>query len=143
MSRGRKPQEREKYIIIIENRKVEVSPEVYHTYYKMERRERYQNELKQKFKVINSSDLTRNDLILLDIIPDSSRTTEEIVEEKLFLEYLSKSFNQEEFRLLKLLLIEKISVRNTAKILNMSASSVQYKKKKLIKRLKEILRLIE
>jgi RNA polymerase sigma factor (sigma-70 family) len=62
--------EKEKYIIKIEGEAVEVSPEVYYTYFRMERQERGQEEKKQRNDVVSYDALDNSETVGVEAVPD-------------------------------------------------------------------------
>ena len=62
--------EKEVYIIKVEGNVVEVSPEVYYAYFRMERQERGQEENKQRNAVVSSDALDCDETVGLETIPD-------------------------------------------------------------------------
>ena len=72
--------DKEKYIIKVEGKLVEVTPDVYDTYFRMERQERGQEEKKVYNKVMSYDALDDAEKKAIDNIPDADNTSlEEIV----------------------------------------------------------------
>ena len=62
--------EKENYVIRVEGKLVEVSPEVYYTYFHMERQERGQEEKKQRNAVVSYDALDSDETVGLETMPD-------------------------------------------------------------------------
>lgn len=62
--------EKEVYIIKVEGELVEVSPEVYYAYFRMERQERGQEEKKQQNSVVSYDALDSDETVGFETIPD-------------------------------------------------------------------------
>lgn len=62
--------EKEVYIIKVEGELVEVSPEVYYAYFRMERQERGQEEKKQRNSVVSYDALDSDETVGLETVPD-------------------------------------------------------------------------
>lgn len=72
--------DKEKYIIKVEGKLVEVTPEVYYAYFRMERQERWQEEKKQGHGVLSYDALDDGETVGLDNVTDAtSPGLEEIV----------------------------------------------------------------
>ena len=72
--------EKGKYMIKVEGRLVEVTPEVYYAYFRMERQERGQEEKKAYNKVMSYDALDDQEKRVIDNIPDEAITSmDEIV----------------------------------------------------------------
>ena len=64
--------EKDKYIIKVEGKLVEVTPEVYYAYFRMERQERGQEEKKQQHDVISYDALDNCETVGMEAMPDVS-----------------------------------------------------------------------
>ena len=62
--------DKERYVIKVEGNFVEVSPEVYYAYFRMERQERGQEEKKQRNAVVSYDALDTEEMTGADAIPD-------------------------------------------------------------------------
>ena len=61
---------REKYIIKVEGKLVEVTPEVYYAYFRMERQERWQEEKQQGHAVVSYDALDDGEMVGVEVVPD-------------------------------------------------------------------------
>ena len=64
--------EKDKYIIKVEGKLVEVTPEVYYAYFRMERQERGQEEKKQQHDVFSYDALDNCETVGMEAMPDVS-----------------------------------------------------------------------
>ena len=62
--------EKDKYIIKVEGKLVEVTPEVYYAYFRMERQERSQEEKKQRNEVLSYDALDNGETVGIEAVPD-------------------------------------------------------------------------
>lgn len=71
--------EKEKYIIKIQGNLIEVTPDVYYAYFRMERQERWQEEKKQEHEVMSYDALDNGETVGVEAIPDlASPSLEEL-----------------------------------------------------------------
>ncbi len=82
--------DREQYIINIEGKPIEVTPEVYYAYYRMARQERGQEEKKQRNGVFSYDALDTEETVGLEAMPDSTPLS---MEERLLNKELILKFN--------------------------------------------------
>ena len=64
--------EKDKYIIKVEGTLVEVTPEVYYAYFRMERQERWQEEKLQGHDVVSYDALDNTETVGVEVLPDLS-----------------------------------------------------------------------
>ena len=64
--------EKDKYIIKVEGKLVEVTPEVYYAYFRMERQERWQEEKLQGHDVVSYDALDNTETVGVEVLPDLS-----------------------------------------------------------------------
>ena len=62
--------DKERYVIKVEGKLVEVTPDVYYAYFRMERQERGQEEKKQRNAVVSYDALDTEETIGVDTMPD-------------------------------------------------------------------------
>ena len=71
--------DKEKYVINIQGKLIEVTPDVYYAYFRMERQERWQEEKKQEHEVVSYDAMDDGELVGAEVIPDmASPSLEEI-----------------------------------------------------------------
>ena len=135
--RGKKPKERKNYILRTENETlVEVTREVYLEWYQSRRREKYQQEQKQKYGVCS-----------LDVVQEGSFAKTSISQEMAVrsecLKKLKESLEQlpeQEAYLIYLLFFEEVTVKEAAQICGCSRKTIQNRKKRILKTLKNIMK---
>ena len=62
--------DKEKYMIKVEGKLVEVTPEVYYAYFRMERQERWQEEKQQGHAVMSYDALDDGETVGVEVVPD-------------------------------------------------------------------------
>ena len=62
--------DKEKYMIKVEGKLVEVSSEVYYAYFRMERQERWQEEKQQGHAVVSYDALDDGETVGVEVVPD-------------------------------------------------------------------------
>lgn len=73
--------EKERYVINIQGRLIEVSEDVYYAYFRMERQERWQEEKKMEHKVMSYDSLDDHEMLGIENVVDvTAPTLEEIAE---------------------------------------------------------------
>lgn len=73
--------DKEKYLIKIQGKLIEVSEDVYYAYFRMERQERWQEEKKMEHKVMSYDSLDDQEMLGIENVVDvTARTLEEIAE---------------------------------------------------------------
>lgn len=127
------------YIKLKDEGLVEVSKEVYTTYYKMQREEKYQQErdLKNGLLHYNSWDSDRANGI--DCIRDPAAGIEECVSEKIMLETLIEYIERHDRHKILALVAAGKKEDEIAAIIGISQSGVNKKKRRLLRKLAEIL----
>lgn len=72
---------KERYVINIQGRLIEVSEDVYYAYFRMERKERWQEEKKMEHKVLSYDSLDDQDMLGIENMVDvTAPTLEEVAE---------------------------------------------------------------
>ncbi len=130
-----------KYFLIINNKKVYVSEEVYKIYWEETNRERYHKNRDRENRLLLFSSLD-NDGHFVENIEDKSVDVEKLVETKYRIEELHDALsklNEEERCIIKRLYFDDESMREVAKELNVSHQSIYRKKNKILAELKKIL----
>ena len=62
--------DKEKYMIKVEGKLVEVTPDVYYAYFRMERQERWQEEKQQGHAVMSYDALDDGETVGVEVVPD-------------------------------------------------------------------------
>lgn len=131
-----------KKFIKIEDSLLEVSKKEYEIIESEDQRRKYVKRIEQK-KVISYDNKDENGTVLINSIKDVNYDIESEVERKLEIERLKKALLQldaEEYKLIKELFYKEIPLREYARINGIPFTTVQGRKDKIIKKLKNILK---
>lgn len=132
------------YKIRIDDQLVEVTEEVYHAYYRMKSREDYL-ELRDREKgLVRYNALDGDGMLGVDIIPDKSKDILGDVikkEERTALEEALKQLKERDKQLIEELYFNGQTERELAKMLGVSHQMVHKKKVRILKKLREILKI--
>lgn len=131
-----------KKFIKIEDSLLEVSKKEYEIIESEDQRRKYVKRIEKK-KVISYDNKDENDTVLINSIKDVNYDIESEVERKLEIERLKKALlqlNDDEYKLIKELFYKEISLRKYARINGIPFTTVQSRKDKIIKKLKNILK---
>lgn len=131
-----------KKFIKIEDSLLEVSKKEYEIIESEDQRRKYVKRVEKK-KVISYDNKDENGTVLINSIKDVNYDIESEVERKLEIERLKKALlqlNDDEYKLIKELFYKEISLRKYARINGIPFTTVQSRKDKIIKKLKNILK---
>lgn len=134
--RGKKPKERQRYVLRVNETLVEVTRDVYLAWYQSRRKERYQLEKMQKNGVcgIEKVGETSYNSYLHILSPEEIvirvSETQELQEA---LKYLS----EEEMELIRLLFFEEYTVKKTAQYFGCCTKTIRNRKNKVLQKLKD------
>lgn len=135
--------ENKKYIIKISGKLVEVTPEVYGEYYRMERYARYQEERDRPHGKTLYSNLDFNDILGEELIPDQSAlNTEDAAIAHIMIEKLHQCMEMlpdEDRELLNALYFEGKSERDYAKKLGISQKGVNKRRHAALAKMKKFM----
>ncbi len=136
--KGKPPKEREQYVIRMDNGTlVEVTRDVYLTWYQSLRRERYQEEQSRKHGVCSLNELEeKGDFFRKPA--NGGEGAEEIALRNIFRDEVYKavcSLPVEDAKLITLLYFSEISVKDVAKILGCCPKTVRNRRKRILKAL--------
>lgn len=133
--------EKDKYIIKVEGKLVEVTPEVYYAYFRMERQERGQEEKKQQHDVFSYDALDNCETVGMEAMPDVSiPSVEEVIMTREIYEQLHRAVDalpREERDLIHAIYFEGKSEREYARILGISQNSTLKRRRKILSKLKK------
>ncbi len=119
--------EKDKYIIKVEGKLVEVTPDVYYAYFRMERQERWQEEKLQGHDVVSYDALDNTEMVGVEVLPDLRLPSmEEVVMTREIYDKLHRAVDalpREERNLIRAIYFEGKSEREYAKILGISQNS--------------------
>ena len=132
--------EKENYVIRVEGKLVEVSPEVYYTYFHMERQERGQEEKKQRNAVVSYDALDSDETVGLETMPDlTSPSLEDLMvmrELRHKLRCAIRALPPGERELIQAIYFEGLSERDYARRKGISQTGVNKRRKKILSKMK-------
>ena len=133
--------EKDKCIIKVEGKLVEVTPEVYYAYFRMERPEHGQEEKKQQHDVFSYDALDNCETVGMEAMPDVSiPSVEEVIMTREIYEQLHRAVDalpREERDLIHAIYFEGKSEREYARILGISQNSTLKRRRKILSKLKK------
>ena len=135
--------DKEKYMIKIQGKLIEVSEDVYYAYFRMERQERWQEEKKQEHEVVSYDALDDGETVGAEAVPDvTSPSLEEIVianELKDRLHHVVAALPKAERELIQAIYFEDISAGDYANQIGLSHRGVNKQRKRILSKLKMLL----
>ena len=125
---------------------LEVNGYEYRNFYREIERKKYCKKLKKTVTTISLDEIIdkNEDFRVKDFIRDDNIDIENDIEKKIELEKLKNALlqlNKDVYKLIKALFFEQKSVREYAETIDIPYSTIQYKKKKILKKLKKILKI--
>ena len=140
--RGKKPKEREKYIIRLgDGTLVEVNREIYLEWYRSERRERYQRERDRKYGLCSIEKLHEKGYFPEQLV-STKDTTQEAVLKKESWDKLKKALQnlpEQDARLIRLMYFEETTIKETANIFRCSRKTIQNRRKRILEKIGKML----
>lgn len=134
---------KEKYMIKIQGKLIEVSEDVYYAYFHMERQERTQEEKKQRNEVVSYDALDNGETVGLEAMPDMiSPSLEELAMANEIKERLHRAINllpKAERELIRAIYFDNKTETIYAREIGMSQTGVSYQRRKILSRLKDLL----
>lgn len=140
--RGKKPKEREKYVIRLgDGTLVEVNREIYLEWHQSERRERYQRERDRKYGLCSIEKFHEKGYFPEQSICASDTTQETALRNECQsrLQNALKNLPEQEVRLLKLLYFEEITVKKAADIFICSRKTIQNRRKQVLEKIRKMM----
>ena len=138
--------EKDKYIIKVEGTLVEVTPEVYYAYFRMERQERWQEEKLQGHDVVSYNALDNTETVGVEVLPDLKLPSmEEVIMTREIYEKLHRAVDalpKEERDLIHAIYFEGKSEREYARILGISQNSTLKRRRKILAKLKTFMNFL-
>lgn len=138
--------DKEKYIIKVEGEMVEVSPDVYYAYFRMERQERGQEEKKQRNAVVSFDALDSLEMNGAEALQDliTSSPEQQIIsnEIKEMLHRAVDALPRAERELVKAIFFEGLTEQQYAAVSGTSQQGVSYRLRKILSKLKMLLNFI-
>lgn len=135
---------KDKKFIPVQKCLMEVSLDKYKEFYQDIEHQKYINKLKKKYRVLSIEKLHDEDFKGKDILADTNVDVELEVERIEEIEQLKKALlrlNDEDYNLIKALFFNEKTVREYAEIKGIPYSTIQYKKKVVLKKLKKLLKI--
>ena len=135
--------EKEKYIIKVEGKLVEVTPDVYYAYFRMERQGRWQEEKQQEHAVVSYDALDDGETVGMEAVPDlTSPSMEETamtreIHEKLH--HAVEALPKAERDLIHAIYFDGLTTREYAKLSGLSQTGVSYRLRKILSKLKSFM----
>ena len=133
---------KDNYVIKVQGRLVIVTEEVYMSYYKMERHERWLIEKDTKHGVVSFQALDTDNWLGEEVIEDKGMAVCELVETKLLIEKLEKclaELNENEVQLINYIFYQNKPEREVAALFGCSPSTLHDRKMKILAKLKSML----
>lgn len=138
------PSYRNKKFIYINKMLFEVSDKEYKDYYSEIERNRYSKKVLQKLNTISIEQLNFDeDMNDKQVIIDDTINVEDEIERKNEIEELKKALlklDNDEYKMIRELFFKEKTVREYAKVLGLPYATVQYKKKQVLKKLKNLMK---
>ena len=132
--------DKEKYIIKIQGKLIEVTPDVYHAYFRMERQERWQEEKKQEHDVVSYDALDNGETVGAEAVPDlTSPSMEELAIAKELnnrLHHAVEALPKTERELIRAIYFEGQTEADYGKRTGMSQTGISYRRRKILSKLK-------
>ncbi len=140
--RGKKPKEREKYIIRLGNGTlVEVNREIYLEWHRSKRKERYQRERDREYGVCSMEKLHEKGYFPEHPISARDTTLEAVLrnEYRGRLENALKNLPEEDIRLVRLLYFEEMTVKKAAETFGCSRKTIQNRRGRILDKMRKMM----
>ena len=138
--------EKDKYIIKVEGKLVEVTPEVYYAYFRMERQERSQEEKKQRNEVLSYDALDNGETVGIEAVPDlTSPSMEERAVTREICEKLHRAVDalpRAERELIQAIYFDGFTEKEYAVSSGLSQQGVSYRPRKILPKLRNFMDFI-
>ena len=138
--------DKEKYMIKIQGRLIEVSEDVYYAYFRMERHERWQEEKKQEHEVVSYDALDNGETVGAEAVPDlTSPSMEELAIAKELnnrLHHAVEALPKAERELIRAIYFEGQTEEDYGKRTGMSQTGISYRRRKILSKLKIFLNIM-
>ena len=135
--------DKEKYMIKVEGKLIEVTPDVYYAYFRMERQERWQEEKQQGHAVVSYDALDDGETVGVEVVPDlTTPSMEEAVMTREIHEKLHRAVEdlpKTERELIHAIYFDGMTTREYAKLSGLSQTGVSYRLRKILSKLKSFM----
>ena len=132
--------DKEKYMIKVEGKLVEVSSEVYYAYFRMERQERWQEEKQQGHAVMSYDALDDGETVGVEVVPDlTTPSMEEAVMTREIHEKLHRALDalpKAERELIQAIYFDGFTEKEYAVSSGLSQQGVSYRLRKILSKLR-------
>ncbi len=140
--RGKKPKEREKYIIRLNSGTlVEVNREIYLEWHRSKRKERYQKECDREHGVCSIEKLHEKGYFHEQSISTRDTTLEAVLrnEYRGRLENALKNLPEEDIRLVRLLYFDEMTVKKAAETFGCSRKTIQNRRGRILEKMRKMM----
>jgi RNA polymerase sigma factor (sigma-70 family) len=132
--------DKEKYMIKVEGKLVEVTPDVYYAYFCMERQERWQEEKQQGHAVVSYDALDDGETVGMEVVPDlTTPSMEEAVMTREIYEKLHRALDalpKAERELIQAIYFDGFTEKEYAVSSGLSQQGVSYRLRKILSKLR-------
>ena len=132
--------DKEKYMIKVEGKLVEVTPDVYYAYFRMERQERWQEEKQQGHAVMSYDALDDGETVGVEVVPDlTTPSMEEAVMTREIHEKLHRAVDalpKAERELIQAIYFDGFTEKEYAASSGLSQQGVSYRLRKILSKLR-------
>ena len=132
--------DKEKYMIKVEGKLVEVTPDVYYAYFRMERQERWQEEKQQGHAVVSYDALDDGETVGVEVVPDlTTPSMEEAVMTREIHEKLHRAVDalpKAERELIQAIYFDGFTEKEYAVSSGLSQQGVSYRLRKVLSKLR-------
>ena len=139
--------DKEKYMIKVEGKLVEVTPDVYYAYFRMERQERWQEEKQQGHAVVSYDALDDGETVGVEVVPDlTTPSMEEAVMTREIHEKLHRAVNalpKAERELIQAIYFDGFTEKEYAVSSGLSQQGVSYRLRKILSKLRTFMDFME
>ena len=138
--------DKEKYMIKVEGKLVEVTPDVYYAYFRMERQERWQEEKQQGHAVMSYDALDDGETVGVEVVPDlTTPSMEEAVMTREICEKLHRAVDalpRAERELIQAIYFDGFTEKEYAVSSGLSQQGVSYRLRKILSKLRNFMDFI-
>ena len=138
--------DKEKYMIKVEGKLIEVTPDVYYAYFRMERQERWQEEKQQGHAVMSYDALDDGETVGVEVVPDlTTPSMEEAVMTREIHEKLHRALDalpKAERELIQAIYFDGFTEKEYAVSSGLSQQGVSYRLRKILSKLRNFMDFI-
>lgn len=138
--------DKERYMIKVDGKLVEVTPDVYYAYFRMERQERWQEEKQQGHAVVSYDALDDDETVGVEVVPDlTTPSMEEAVMTREIHEKLHRAVDalpKAERELIQAIYFDGFTEKEYAVSSGLSQQGVSYRLRKILSKLRIFMNFI-